>query len=132
MRIAGDVWWATDPTIARGTCRWCWSCFHLPKAIIKITRDLSAFWKGTYREVQREMKRAFCQTYFWPEQPGKILHRRDGRKSIGKVGFLPLPVARERAGVRAWARTYASRLTLLPKGKGVNGAQILEIGCSVL
>ncbi|OWS78594.1 hypothetical protein B7C52_20245 [Escherichia coli] len=44
----------------------------------------------------------------------QILHRRDGRKSIRKVG------------VRASARTFTLTLTLSLKGEGTDRAQILR------
>ncbi|BDS47320.1 hypothetical protein MY016_37440 [Escherichia coli] len=54
----------------------------------------------------------------------QILHRRDGRKSIRKVGFLPLPVGEGRGeGISAHVHPH---LTLSLKGEGTDRAQILR------
>ncbi len=53
--------------------------------------------------------------HVWPDDPANTAPT-DGRKSIRKVGFLPLPVGEGR--VRASARTFTLTLTLSLKGEG--------------
>src|SRR5699024_11619152 len=62
----------------------------------------------------------------------QILHRRDGRKSIRKVGFLPLPVGEGRGeGISAHVHPHPNPL---PQGRGdrssTNFERYLLLSCN--
>lgn len=46
---------------------------------LQITRDLAAFWRGAYREVQKKMKGRYPK-YPWPDDPAQALPTRRTRK----------------------------------------------------
>ena len=35
---------------------------------VQLTQDLASFWKGTYFEVRKELRRRY-QKHYWPENP---------------------------------------------------------------
>ncbi|KFX22753.1 ATP-dependent helicase HrpB [Pectobacterium atrosepticum] len=46
---------------------------------LQITRDLAAFWQGTYREVQKEMKGRYPK-HIWPDDPANTAPTRSTKK----------------------------------------------------
>ncbi|HDP8192521.1 TPA: ATP-dependent RNA helicase HrpB, partial [Escherichia coli] len=59
---------ATNPTIAQGRVPLVLELLSPAQRPLQITRDLSAFWKGAYREVQKEMKGRYPK-HVWPDDP---------------------------------------------------------------
>lgn len=47
---------------------------------LQITADLAAFWLGSYREVQKEMKGRYPK-HPWPDNPAEALPTRRTKKS---------------------------------------------------
>ena len=48
---------------------------------IQITQDLVAFWQGSYREVQKEMKAKYPK-HFWPDDPANAQATRKVKKHL--------------------------------------------------
>jgi ATP-dependent helicase HrpB len=46
---------------------------------LQITADLAAFWQGSYREVQKEMKGRYPK-HPWPDNPAEALPTRRTKK----------------------------------------------------
>ncbi|WP_039057406.1 ATP-dependent helicase HrpB [Enterobacter sp. Bisph1] len=59
---------ATTPTIAQGRVALVLELLSPAQRPLQITRDLSAFWAGAYREVQKEMKGRYPK-HVWPDDP---------------------------------------------------------------
>lgn len=48
---------------------------------LQITQDLAAFWQGTYREVQKEMKGRYPK-HLWPDDPANTAPTRRVKKQM--------------------------------------------------
>ncbi|HCA0810287.1 TPA: ATP-dependent RNA helicase HrpB, partial [Raoultella ornithinolytica] len=70
---------ATTPTIAQGRVALVLELLSPAQRPLQITRDLSAFWQGTYREVQKEMKGRYPK-HVWPDDPANTAPTRRTKK----------------------------------------------------
>ncbi|GAA5215929.1 ATP-dependent helicase HrpB [Corallincola platygyrae] len=50
---------------------------------LQVTRDLAAFWQGSYRDVQKEMKGRYPKHY-WPDDPAAAEATRKTKRAMGK------------------------------------------------
>lgn len=70
---------AVTPAIAEGRIPLTLELLSPAQRPLQITRDLSAFWKGSYREVQKEMKGRYPK-HVWPDDPASALPTRRTKK----------------------------------------------------
>ncbi|MDN2487519.1 ATP-dependent helicase HrpB [Kosakonia sacchari] len=70
---------ATTPTIAQGRVALVLELLSPAQRPLQITRDLSAFWVGAYREVQKEMKGRYPK-HVWPDDPANTAPTRRTKK----------------------------------------------------
>ncbi|HIE6335495.1 TPA: ATP-dependent helicase C-terminal domain-containing protein, partial [Shigella flexneri 3b] len=70
---------ATNPTIAQGRVPLVLKLLSPAQRPLQITRDLGAFWKGAYREVQKEMKGRYPK-HVWPDDPANTAPTRRTKK----------------------------------------------------
>ncbi|MDD7996557.1 ATP-dependent helicase HrpB [Kosakonia radicincitans] len=70
---------AATPTIAQGRVALVLELLSPAQRPLQITRDLSAFWNGAYREVQKEMKGRYPK-HVWPDDPANTAPTRRTKK----------------------------------------------------
>ena len=70
---------ANTPTIAQGRVGLVLELLSPAQRPLQITRDLSAFWQGAYREVQKEMKGRYPK-HVWPDDPANTAPTRRTKK----------------------------------------------------
>lgn len=70
---------AATPTIAQGRVALVLELLSPAQRPLQITRDLSAFWAGAYREVQKEMKGRYPK-HVWPDDPAHTAPTRRTKK----------------------------------------------------
>ncbi|MCQ7057057.1 ATP-dependent helicase HrpB [Escherichia coli] len=70
---------AKTPTIAQGRVPLVLELLSPAQRPLQITRDLSAFWQGAYREVQKEMKGRYPR-HVWPDDPANTAPTRRTKK----------------------------------------------------
>ncbi|KDE36805.1 ATP-dependent helicase HrpB [Kosakonia radicincitans UMEnt01/12] len=70
---------AATPTIAQGRIALVLELLSPAQRPLQITRDLSAFWNGAYREVQKEMKGRYPK-HVWPDDPANTAPTRRTKK----------------------------------------------------
>ena len=70
---------ASTPTIAQGRVPLVLELLSPAQRPLQITRDLSAFWQGAYREVQKEMKGRYPK-HVWPDDPANTAPTRRTKK----------------------------------------------------
>ncbi len=77
---------ATTPSIAEGRVPLVLELLSPAHRPLQITRDLGAFWAGSYREVQKEMKGRYPK-HVWPDDPANTAPTRRTKKIfvMGKV-----------------------------------------------
>ena len=70
---------ATTPAIAQGRIPLVLELLSPAQRPLQITRDLSAFWAGSYRDVQKEMKGRYPR-HVWPDDPANTAPTRRTKK----------------------------------------------------
>ncbi|UWM64984.1 ATP-dependent helicase HrpB [Enterobacter sp. CP102] len=70
---------AQTPSIAKGRVSLVLELLSPAHRPLQITRDLSAFWAGSYREVQKEMKGRYPK-HVWPDDPANTAPTRRTKK----------------------------------------------------
>ncbi|WHP30540.1 ATP-dependent helicase HrpB [Trabulsiella odontotermitis] len=70
---------AATPTIAQGRIALVLELLSPAQRPLQITRDLSAFWQGAYRDVQKEMKGRYPK-HVWPDDPANAVPTRRTKK----------------------------------------------------
>jgi ATP-dependent helicase HrpB len=70
---------AATPTIAQGRVALVLELLSPAQRPLQRTRDLSAFWAGAYREVQKEMKGRYPK-HVWPDDPANTAPTRRTKK----------------------------------------------------
>ncbi len=58
----------TSPTVANGKVRVVMELLSPAQRPLQVTQDLAAFWKGAYKDVQKEMKGRYPK-HVWPDDP---------------------------------------------------------------
>ena len=70
---------AKTPTIAQGRAPLVLELLSPAQRPLQVTSDLSAFWQGSYREVQKEMKGRYPK-HVWPDDPANTAPTRRTKK----------------------------------------------------
>ncbi|RDT43265.1 ATP-dependent helicase HrpB [Citrobacter freundii] len=70
---------ANTPTIAQGRVLLVLELLSPAQRPLQVTSDLSAFWQGSYREVQKEMKGRYPK-HVWPDDPANTAPTRRTKK----------------------------------------------------
>lgn len=70
---------ANTPTIAQGRVPLVLELLSPAQRPLQVTSDLSAFWQGAYREVQKEMKGRYPK-HVWPDDPASTAPTRRTKK----------------------------------------------------
>ncbi|AMO50518.1 ATP-dependent RNA helicase HrpB [Enterobacter sp. FY-07] len=70
---------ATTPTIAQGRVALVLELLSPAQRPLQITRDLAAFWAGSWRDVQKEMKGRYPK-HVWPDDPANTAPTRRTKK----------------------------------------------------
>ncbi|WP_272680432.1 ATP-dependent helicase HrpB [Providencia sp. PROV032] len=71
----------TNPTIAQGKIAVTVSLLSPAMRPLQITQDLGAFWQGSYKEIQKEMKGRYPK-HLWPDDPANTAPTRQTKKAM--------------------------------------------------
>ncbi|WP_272679091.1 ATP-dependent helicase HrpB [Providencia sp. PROV019] len=71
----------TNPTIAQGKIAVTISLLSPAMRPLQITQDLGAFWQGSYKEIQKEMKGRYPK-HLWPDDPANTAPTRQTKKAM--------------------------------------------------
>lgn len=72
-----------NPTVAGGRIIVTLALLSPAMRPLQITQDLNAFWKGSYREIQKEMKGRYPK-HLWPDDPVKTLPTQKTKKALDR------------------------------------------------
>ncbi|WP_336193686.1 ATP-dependent helicase HrpB [Providencia stuartii] len=72
---------ATNPTVAHGQVVVTLSLLSPAMRPLQITQDLGAFWQGSYRAIQKEMKGRYPK-HLWPDDPATTAPTNKTKKAI--------------------------------------------------
>lgn len=72
-----------NPTVAGGRIIVTLALLSPAMRPLQITQDLNAFWKGSYREIQKEMKGRYPK-HLWPDDPVKTLPTPKTKKALDR------------------------------------------------
>ncbi|HGN1706940.1 TPA: ATP-dependent helicase HrpB [Providencia rettgeri] len=70
-----------NPTVAQGKLTITVSLLSPAMRPLQITQDLGAFWQGSYKEVQKEMKGRYPK-HLWPDDPANTAPTRQTKKAM--------------------------------------------------
>lgn len=71
----------TNPTVAQGKLTLTLSLLSPAMRPLQITQDLGAFWQGSYKEIQKEMKGRYPK-HLWPDDPANTAPTRQTKKAM--------------------------------------------------
>ncbi|GAA3551087.1 ATP-dependent helicase HrpB [Zobellella aerophila] len=72
---------SSTPELARGRVELVLELLSPARRPLQITRDLAAFWAGSYREVQKEMKGRYPK-HVWPDDPANTAPTRHTKRQM--------------------------------------------------
>ncbi|MEY0130093.1 ATP-dependent helicase HrpB [Providencia rettgeri] len=70
-----------NPTVAQGKIPITLSLLSPAMRPLQITQDLGAFWQGSYKEIQKEMKGRYPK-HLWPDDPANTAPTRQTKKAM--------------------------------------------------
>ena len=70
-----------NPTVAQGKITVSVSLLSPAMRPLQITQDLGAFWQGSYKEIQKEMKGRYPK-HLWPDDPVNTAPTRQTKKAM--------------------------------------------------
>lgn len=71
----------SNPTVAQGKLALTISLLSPAMRPLQITQDLGAFWQGSYKDVQKEMKGRYPK-HLWPDDPANTAPTRQTKKAM--------------------------------------------------
>lgn len=71
----------SNPTVAQGKLTLTVSLLSPAMRPLQITQDLGAFWQGSYKEIQKEMKGRYPK-HLWPDDPANTAPTRQTKKAM--------------------------------------------------
>ncbi len=76
---------ASNPAVAEGRVPLVLELLSPAQRPLQITRDLAAFWRGAYKDVQKEMKGRYPK-HTWPDDPASAIPTRRTKKNTSQGG----------------------------------------------
>ena len=76
---------ASNPAVAEGRVPLVLELLSPAQRPLQITRDLAAFWRGAYKDVQKEMKGRYPK-HPWPDDPASAIPTRRTKKNTSQGG----------------------------------------------
>ena len=71
----------SNPTVAEGRVTMTLSLLSPARRQLQITQDLGAFWQGSYKNIQKEMKGRYPK-HLWPDDPANTAPTRQTKKAM--------------------------------------------------